>query len=101
MIAIGNWNLSVTDVRKMLKANKGLILKVSNVDETLAKISEHSSRLYCQLDDKPDFKQSAFSASTEVASDCDHEDLYNGSEPSLDGEDDEHCNKRRKTDSDE
>ena len=76
IIAWRNTNVSVTDIRTALKSIKGLFLDLNDFDKTLTEISKRSSRLVCKggfFD--PRFKK------TET------DDLYDGSESSLDEED--------------
>ena len=73
--AIGNLNVSVIDIRKTLKAIKGLSLDLSNFDNTLIEIANRSSRLRCIEEPLDPYI---------VESKTD--DLYNGSESSLDQE---------------
>ena len=44
--ATGNWNVSVVDIRRALKASKGLSLYLSKLDADLVEISKRSSRLH-------------------------------------------------------
>ncbi|KGU11591.1 hypothetical protein MEQ_01862, partial [Candida albicans P87] len=83
--AIDNVNVSVIDIRRVLKAIKGLSLVVSKFDKTLTEISKHSSRLHCQyphVDHR--IKQPEI------------DDLYNGSDSGSDEESSVTKNKRRK-----
>ena len=73
--ARGNLNVSVIDIRKTLKAIKGLSLDLSNFDNTLIEIANRSSRLRCIEEPLDPYI---------VESKTD--DLYNGSESSLDQE---------------
>ncbi|KHC46622.1 hypothetical protein W5O_01885, partial [Candida albicans Ca6] len=73
--AIGNLNVSVIDIRKTLKAIKGLSLDLSNFDNTLIEIANRSSRLRCIEEPLDPYI---------VKSKTD--DLYNGSESSSDQE---------------
>ena len=73
--ARGNLNVSVIDIRKTLKAIKGLSLDLSNFDNTLIEIANRSSRLRCIEEPLDPYI---------VKSKTD--DLYNGSESSLDQE---------------
>ena len=43
----GNLNVNVIDVRRVLKAIKGLSLDLNSFDETLRKFAQQSSRLCC------------------------------------------------------
>ena len=45
--ATGNSNINVIDVRKLLKAIKGLSLDINCVDEALNRISDNSTRFSC------------------------------------------------------
>ena len=73
--AIDNVNVSVIDIRRILKAIKGLSLVVSKFDKTLTEISKHSSRLHCQYTHvDPRIKQPEI------------DDLYNGSDSGSDEE---------------
>lgn len=80
VIAFSNWNLSVIDLRKMLKAIKGLTIKVNDLDETLLNIFQHSSRLYCRRGSKPDSMKSVTSINKKIDTEIDSDDLYNGSD---------------------
>ena len=83
--AIDNVNVSVIDIRRVLKAIKGLSLVVSKFDKTLTEISKHSSRLHCQYTHvDPRIKQPEI------------DDLYNGSDSGSDEESSVTKNKRRK-----
>ena len=73
--ARGNLNVSVIDIRKTLKAIKGLSLDLSNFDNTLIEIANRSSRLRCIEEPLDPYI---------VESKTD--DLYNGSDSSLDQE---------------
>ncbi|KAF6065329.1 hypothetical protein FOB64_005076 [Candida albicans] len=73
--ARGNLNVSVIDIRKTLKAIKGLSLDLSNFDNTLIEIANRSSRLRCIEEPLDPYI---------VESKTD--DLYNGSESSSDQE---------------
>lgn len=85
--ACGNLNVSVIDIRRALKAIKGLSLYVTELDKTLIEISKHSSRLKCI----PEYIDPLLKGSQT-------DDLYNGSEFSLDEESDSTvARKRRKT----
>lgn len=78
--APGNWNISVIDVRRTLKAIKGLSLLLSRYDETLEEISRRSSRLFAAfLTPDPYAPASEYSRPEEVISEYDSDDLYNGS----------------------
>ena len=86
--AWGNTNISVIDIRTALKSIKGLSLEVDDFDKTLTEISKHSSRLQCKyFVYDPYSKESKSSATEEVALDYDPDDLYDGSDVSLDEED--------------
>ena len=75
IIAWRNTNVSVTDIRTALKSIKGLFLDLNDFDKTLTEISKRSSRLVC----KGGFFDPRFKTETD--------DLYDGSESSLDEED--------------
>ena len=95
--ATGNLNVNIIDVRKVLKAIKGLSLELNRLNDSLLKISNHSYRLravYRDLD--PYFEKSKSSENEEVVSDYDSDDLYSGSVFYLDEEDNAYNNKRRK-----
>ena len=94
--ATGNLNVNVNDIRKVLKAIKGLSLELNKFNETLMEISKHSSRLQCtsELND-PYFEQSITEKKTGFDS-YESEDLYNGSDFNLDEEKNDEDNKRRK-----
>ena len=95
--AWGNTNISVIDIRTALKSIKGLSLEVDDFDKTLTEISKHSSRLQCKyFVYDPYSKESKSSATEEVALDYDPDDLYDGSDSSLDEEDAGGDIKRRK-----
>lgn len=93
VIASGNWDMSVIDVRKILKVIKGLTIKVSQLDETLMDISKRYSRLECRFGTKSDSEKSESSEMEEVIPDYDSEDLYNRSESDLDEDDNGSSNK--------
>ena len=85
--ATGNLNLNVIDVRKVMKAIKGLSLELSKFDETLREISNHSSRLSCMhgiFDPYAD--ETKASGKSDIILDYDSDDLYNGSVFTLDEE---------------
>lgn len=87
--ATGNSNINVIDVRKLLKAIKGLSLDINCVDEALNRISDNSTRFSCssRLPD-PYSEESGFSETEEVVvSDYDSDGLYNGSVFSPDEDD--------------
>ena len=95
--ATGNLNVNIIDVRKVLKAIKGLSLELNRLNDSLLKISNHSYRLravYRDLD--PYFEKSKSSENEEVVSDYDSDDLYSGSVFYLDEEDNAYNNKKRK-----
>ena len=95
--AWGNTNISVIDIRTALKSIKGLSLELNDFDKTLTEISKHSSRLQCKyFVYDPYSKESKSSATEEVALDYDPDDLYDGSDSSLDEEDAGGDIKRRK-----
>ncbi|KHC44345.1 hypothetical protein MEW_05928, partial [Candida albicans P60002] len=78
--ATGNLNVNVIDVRKVMKAIKGLSLDLNNFDDTLNEISEHSSRLSCIYGIFDPYSDEAESSGTsEIVLDYDSDDLYNGS----------------------
>ena len=86
--AWGNTNISVIDIRTALKSIKGLSLEVDDFDKTLTEISKHSSRLTCESIISGLYsEESESSATEEVALDYDPDDLYDGSDVSLDEED--------------
>lgn len=85
--ASGNWNVSVIDVRRVMKTFKGLSLLLSKYDETLKEITKRSSRLnaiYWTTD--PYVSRIGYSGPEEVISDYDSDDLYDGSVGNLDKE---------------
>ena len=95
--ASGNTNISVIDIRTALKSIKGLSLEVDDFDKTLTEISKHSSRLTCESIISGLYsEESESSATEEVALDYDPDDLYDGSDSSLDEEDAGGDIKRRK-----
>ncbi|KGU03881.1 hypothetical protein MEM_05311 [Candida albicans L26] len=92
-----NLNVNINDVRKVLKAIKGLSLELNRLNDSILKISNHSYRLravYRDLD--PYFEKSKSSENEEVVSDYDSDDLYSGSVFYSDEEDNAYNNKRRK-----
>ena len=97
--ARGNLNVSVIDVRKVMKAVKGLSLNLNEFSDTLKEISQHSYRLSCvYLARDTYFEKSEFSEMEEVVADYDSDDLHNGSIFGLDGEKySDKDNKRRRT----
>ena len=95
--AWGNTNISVIDIRTALKSIKGLSLELNDFDKTLTEISKHSSRLtYESIISGLYSEESESSATEEVVPDYDPDDLYNGSDSSLDEEDAGGDIKRRK-----
>ena len=95
--AWGNTNISVIDIRTALKSIKGLSLEVDDFDKTLTEISKHSSRLTCESIISGLYsEESESSATEEVVPDYDPDDLYDGSDSSLDEEDAGGDIKRRK-----
>ncbi|KGT64880.1 hypothetical protein MEK_05301 [Candida albicans 12C] len=95
--ATGNLNVNINDVRKVLKAIKGLSLELNRLNDSLLKISNHSYRLqavYRDLD--PYFEKPKSSENEEVVSDYDSDDLYSGSVFYSDEEDNAYNNKKRK-----
>ena len=94
---LGNTNISVIDIRTALKSIKGLSLEVDDFDKTLTEISKHSSRLTCESIISGLYsEESESSATEEVVPDYDPDDLYDGSDSSLDEEDAGGDIKRRK-----
>ena len=86
--ATGNLNVNVIDVRRVLKAIKGLSLDLNSFDETLRKFAQQSSRLCCIFETFDPYSDEAESSGTsEVVPDYDSDDLYNGSVFTLDEED--------------
>jgi len=86
--ATRNLNVNVIDVRRVLKAIKGLSLDLNSFDETLRKIAQQSSRLCCIFETFDPYSDEAESSGTsEVVPDYDSDDLYNGSVFTLDEED--------------
>ena len=78
--ATGNLNLNVFDVRRALKASKGLSLNVNNFDKNLIEVSKRSTRLCCEYElPDPYFKESEMEEEVVLVSDYDSDDLYNGS----------------------
>ena len=95
--ATGNLNVNIIDVRKVMKAIKGLSLDLNRFDETLREIAQKSSRLCCIFETfDPYFETPQSSETEEVVSDYDSDDLYSGSVFYLDEEDNAYNNKRRK-----
>ncbi|KGU20219.1 hypothetical protein MG7_05292 [Candida albicans P34048] len=98
--ATGNLNVNINDVRKVMKAIKGLSLELNRLNDSILKISNHSYRLEAVYRDfDPYFETPQSSETEEVVSDYDSDDLYNGSvfysdEEYSDDEDDD--NKRKK-----
>ena len=85
--ATGNLNLNVFDVRRALKASKGLSLNVNNFDKNLIEVSKRSTRLCCEYElPDPYFKESEMEEEMVLVSDYDSDDLYNGSGFDLDEE---------------
>ena len=85
--ATGNLNLNVFDVRRALKASKGLSLNVNNFDKNLIEVSKRSTRLCCEYElPDPYFKESEMEEEVVLVSDYDSDDLYNGSGFDLDEE---------------
>lgn len=85
--ATGNLNLNVFDVRRALKASKGLSLNVNNFDKNLIDVSKRSTRLCCEYElPDPYFKESEMEEEVVLVSDYDSDDLYNGSGFDLDEE---------------
>ena len=96
-LRLGNTNISVIDIRTALKSIKGLSLELNDFDKTLTEISKHSSRLQCKyFIYDPYSEESKSSATEEVVPDYDPDDLYDGSDSSLDEEDAGGDIKRRK-----
>ena len=79
-----NANVSVIDIRRALKAIKGLSLDLDEFDKTLIEISKHSSRLDCE-----------YRCYDFCIEEPETDDLYNGSESGLDEESSETKKKRR------
>ncbi|RLP66433.1 hypothetical protein L150_05211 [Candida albicans Ca529L] len=78
--ATGNLNVNINDVRKVMKAIKGLSLELNRLNDSILKISNHSYRLEAVYRDfDPYFEKSKSSENEEVVSDYDSDDLYNGS----------------------
>ena len=97
--ATGNLNVNINDVRKVMKAIKGLSLELNRLNDSILKISNHSYRLEAVYRDfDPYFETPQSSETEEVVSDYDSDDLYNGSVFYLDEEysDDEDDNNKRK-----
>ncbi|KHC68068.1 Hap43p-repressed protein [Candida albicans P78042] len=98
--ATGNLNVNINDVRRVMKAIKGLSLELNRLNDSILKISNHSYRLEAVYRDfDPYFETPQSSETEEVVSDYDSDDLYNGSvfysdEEYSDDEDDD--NKRKK-----
>ncbi|KGR14979.1 hypothetical protein MG3_01855 [Candida albicans P78048] len=79
-----NTNVSVIDIRRALKAIKGLSLDLDEFDKTLIEISKHSSRLDCE-----------YRCYDFCIEEPETDDLYNGSESGLDEESSGTKKKRR------
>ena len=79
-----NANVSVIDIRRALKAIKGLSLDLDEFDKTLIEISKHSSRLDCE-----------YRCYDFCIEEPETDDLYNGSESGLDEESSGTKKKRR------
>ncbi|AOW30711.1 hypothetical protein FOB64_006558 [Candida albicans] len=95
--ATGNLNVNINDVRKVLKAIKGLSLELNRLNDSLLKISNHSYRLEAVYRDfDPYFETPQSSENEEVVSDYDSDDLYSGSVFYSDEEDNAYNNKKRK-----
>ena len=97
--ATGNLNVNINDVRKVMKAIKGLSLELNRLNDSILKISNHSYRLEAVYRDfDPYFEKSKSSENEEVVSDYDSDDLYSGSVFYLDEEysDDEDDDNKRK-----
>ena len=78
--ATGNLNVNINDVRKVMKAIKGLSLELNRLNDSILKISNHSYRLEAVYRDfDPYFETPQSSETEEVVSDYDSDDLYNGS----------------------
>ena len=95
--ATENSNISVIDIRTALKLVKGLVLFLNDFDKSLTEISRRSSRLICIGESRdPHFVNYEFSATEEVVPDYDPDNLYDGSDASLDEEDTGDDTKRRR-----
>ena len=95
--ATENSNISVIDIRTALKLVKGLVLFLNDFDKSLTEISRRSSRLICIGESRdPHFENYEFSATEEVVPDYDPDNLYDGSDASLDEEDTGDDTKRRR-----
>ena len=80
-------NVDAHDVRKVMKAVKGLSLNLNEFSDTLKEISQHSYRLSCvYLARDPYFEKSEPSETEEVVAEYNSDDLYNGSVFTLDEE---------------
>ena len=78
--ATGNLNVNINDVRRVMKAIKGLSLELNRLNDSILKISNHSYRLEAVYRDfDPYFETPQSSETEEVVSDYDSDDLYNGS----------------------
>ena len=84
VIAKENANVSVIDIRRALKAIKGLSLDLDEFDKTLIEISKHSSRLDCE-----------YRCYDFCIEEPETDDLYNGSESGL-GEESSGTKKKRR-----
>ena len=97
--ATGNLNVNINDVRKVLKAIKGLSLELNRLNDSILKISNHSYRLEAVYRDfDPYFETPQSSENEEVVSDYDSDDLYSGSVFYLDEEDNAYNNKKERND---
>ncbi|KAF6061105.1 hypothetical protein FOB64_006546 [Candida albicans] len=97
--ATGNLNVNINDVRRVMKAIKGLSLELNRLNDSILKISNHSYRLEAVYRDfDPYFEKSKSSENEEVVSDYDSDDLYSGSVFYSDEEysDDENDDNKRK-----
>lgn len=83
-----NWNLNVTDVRKMLKTLKKLKIIISNYSKILTNIVPYSSRMTCVYSDE-NYGCKRSNNIDDIDLDCDPEELYNGSANCLEKEEEE------------
>ena len=83
-----NWNLNVTDVRKMLKTLKKLKIIISNYSKILTNIVPYSSRMTCVYSDE-NYGCKRSNNIDDIDLDCDPKELYNGSANCLEKEEEE------------
>ena len=95
--ATGNLNVDANDVRKVIKAIKGLYLELNESYECLGRITRPYSRLRCIFRTfDPYFEKSESSETEEIVFGQDSNNLLHGDESVLDKKDNGTGNKRRK-----